>query len=138
MSIDAISAALIPQALPTVARAEPSAQATEQFSALMSTTEASPLTAVPAALQSVFAPNPEATVPTLGTQILSGLRGASTDFSDKWQQIRHTLDGMSGQPAVSDVLRLQTQLLQVSVGTEVVGKGISKMTQNIESLVRIS
>jgi type III secretion protein I len=45
---------------------------------------------------------------------------------------------MGAQPAISDMLRLQTELLQVSVQYELVGKAVSRSTQNIDTLVRMS
>ena len=62
----------------------------------------------------------------------------ATDFSDTWKDIAHGLDGMGAQPAISDMLRLQTELLQVSVQYELVGKAVSRSTQNIDTLVRMS
>jgi type III secretion protein I len=139
VEIAALTAALTAQTLTAApaARAEPAQLATEQFNAIMNAPTDPALGAVPAALQSVFAPAAGAE-PTLGGQILSGLRGVATDFSDTWKDIAHNLDGMGAQPAVSDMLRLQTELLQVSVQYELVGKAVARSTQNIDTLVRMS
>ncbi|MGA0583177.1 MAG: type III secretion system inner rod subunit SctI [Castellaniella sp.] len=141
MEIAALTAALGAQALPATqpaARAEPASLATERFNALMNAPQDPALGGVPAALQSVFAAPPPDGAPTLGGQILTGLRGVATDFSDKWKDVAHSLDGMGAQPAISDMLRLQTELLQVSVQYELVGKAVSRSTQNIDTLVRMS
>ena len=141
MEIAALSSTLMAQALPAaapVARTEPAALAAERFNAIMNAPEAAPLTGVSAALHSAFAPAPPDAVPTLGGQILSGLRGMSADFSDKWHGIANGLDSMGAQPAISDMLRLQAQLVQVSVQYELVGKAVSRSTQNIDTLVRMS
>jgi len=141
MEIAALTAALGAQALPAAtpaARAEPASLATERFNALMNAPLEPQLGSVPAALQSAFAaPLPDA-VPTLGGQILSGLRSMATDFSGKWQDIVHSMDGLGTRPAVSDMLRLQTELLQVSVQYELVGKAVARSTQNIDTMVRMS
>lgn len=141
MEIAALTASLGAQTLPatqSAARAEPASLVTERFNALMNAPQDPALGGVPAALQSAFAAAPPDASPTLGGQILSGLRGVATDFSDKWKDVAHSLDGMGGQPAVSDMLRLQTELLQVSVQYELVGKAVSRSTQNVDTLVRMS
>ena len=141
MEIAALTAALGAQTLPAaapVARAEPASLATERFNALMSAPQEPALNGVSAALQSAFPAAAPDAAPPLGGQILSGLRGVATDFSDTWKDIAHGLDGMGAQPAISDMLRLQTELLQVSVQYELVGKAVSRSTQNIDTLVRMS
>ena len=141
MEIASLTAALGAQALPAagaVARAEPASLATERFNALMNAPQEPSLSGVSAALQSAFAATPPDAAPTLGGQILSGLRGVATEFSDKWQNVARSLDGMGARPAISDMLRLQTDLMQVSVQYELVGKAVSRSTQNIDTLVRMS
>ncbi|MFC4297782.1 type III secretion system inner rod subunit SctI [Castellaniella hirudinis] len=140
MEIAALTAALGAQALPAApaVRAEPADLAAERFNALMSAPLDPALNGVAAALQSAFVAAPLDAAPTLGGQILSGLRGVATEFSGKWQNIAHGLDGLGAQPAISDMLRLQTELLQVSVQYELVGKAVSRSTQNIDTLVRMS
>ena len=139
MEIAAMTAALgaLPEATPVV-RTEPVDLAAERFIAMMNAPEP-PLNGVSAALQSAFAPSaPDAAQATLGGQILSGLKGVATDFSGKWGAITQGLDQMGGKPAISDLLRLQTELLQVSVQYELVGKAVSRSTQNIDTLIRMS
>lgn len=141
MEIAALSSTLLAHTLPAaepVTRTEPAALAAERFNAIMNAPETPPLTGVSAALQSAFSVTPPDAGGTLGGQILSGLRGISADFSDKWHGIARSLDGMGAQPAISDMLRLQTELLQVSVQYELVGKAVSRSTQNIDTLVRMS
>ena len=135
MEIAALSAVLVapaqalPPAVPTA-----DALATERFNAIMNGPDSAGVTGV----QSSFPIAPLDTTPTLGGQILSGLRSVSTDFSAKWQSINSGLENMGAQPAVSEMLRLQSQLLQVSVQYELVGKAVSRSTQNIDTLVRMS
>lgn len=75
---------------------------------------------------------------TLGTQILSGLNNASTDYAQKWKNVTAGLDGMAHNPSASSMLKVQSELLQVSLQYELVGKAVSRSTQNIDTLVRMS
>lgn len=138
MEIAALSAALMP-ALTT--QATPPAQlATERFNAVMNApdVDAPALTGLQAALQTAFAAPVDAAPQTLGNQILSSLRSTTTEYAEKWQGISGRLDAMATQPSVADMMRLQADLLHVSVNYEMVSKAVSRTTQNIDSLVRMS
>ncbi|MGE8658753.1 MAG: type III secretion system inner rod subunit SctI [Achromobacter sp.] len=138
MEITALSAAMAP-VLETV-KTTPSELATERFAQLMAAPDASApaLSGVHAALQSAFTPAADAAPATLGNQILASLRSTTSEYSEKWQNISGRLDAMSSAPAIADMLRLQADLVQVSVQYELVGKAVSRTTQNIDSLVRMS
>jgi type III secretion protein I len=138
MEIAALSAALPPI---LNAPATPPAQlATERFNAVMNApdVDAPALTGLQAALQTAFAPPVDAAPQTLGNQILASLRNTTTEYSEKWQGISGRLDAMGAQPSVADMMRLQADLLHVSVNSEMVSKAVSRTTQNIDSLVRMS
>jgi type III secretion protein I len=66
------------------------------------------------------------------------LRASAGEFSEKWQGIASGLDSMGTQPHMADLLRLQTNLVQASVQYELVGKAVSRSTQNVDALVRMS
>ena len=138
MEIAAVSAALVTQtqALPVVPSAQP--LATERFNAVMNVPDVQPLAGTQAVLQVSFAPAPLETSPTLGGQILSGLRSMSADFSSKWQNLATGIDNMSIQPTVVDMVRTQRQLLDVSVHYDLISKVTSRTSQNIDSIVRMS
>lgn len=138
MEIAALSAALAP--LQSASLAQPGQLAMERFNALMAAPEAGTpaLTGLQAALQSAFTPAVDSAPATLGNQILASLRSTTTEYSEKWQNISGRLDAMSSAPAIADMLRLQADLVQVSVQYELVGKAVSRTTQNIDSLVRMS
>lgn len=142
MEIAALSAAL-PPVLNTPATT-PAQLATERFNAVMNAPAvdepgaAPPLSGLQAALQTAFAPPVDAAPQTLGNQILSSLRTTTTEYADKWQGISGRLDAMGSRPNVADMMRLQADLLQVSVNYEMVSKAVSRTTQNIDSLVRMS
>ena len=138
MEIAALTQAMAPALTPVAPLAEPSALATERFSALMSAPVEPGLTGVQAALQSAFGPATAEPLPTLGNQILASLQSSTAEFSQKWQGISGGLDQIADRPAVADMLRVQADLLQVSVQYELVGKAVSRSTQNVDALVRMS
>src|SRR5690606_11514616 len=111
--------------------------AAEQFKSLMGAPDAASATqAVHAAVQAMFAPPVDA-LPTLGNQILQSLQGSATEFAQKWQNIAGGLEQIAAEPKMADMMRVQAELLQVSVHYELVGKGISRATQDVDSLVRM-
>lgn len=138
MEIAALTQAMAPALPPAAPLAEPSALATERFNALMAAPVQPELTGVQSALQSAFGPAAPEALPTLGNQILASLQSSTTEFSQKWQGIAGGLEQMGERPAVADMLRMQAELLQVSVQYELVGKAVSRSTQNVDALVRMS
>lgn len=140
MEIAALSAALMPAL--TAPAAPPAQLATERFNAVMNAPDAAGpapvLTGLQSALQTAFAPPVDAAPQTLGNQILASLRSTTTEYSEKWLGISGRLDAMATQPSVADMMRLQADLLHVSVNYEMVSKAVSRTTQNIDSLVRMS
>lgn len=141
MEIAAVALQGIAQAAAEPAVTPPAADAlvTERFNAMM----AAPLAPLPgvelnattAAVQGALSPLDPA--PSLGGRILDGMREATGELAGKWQNIAGRLDGMAAQPSIADMLRLQTDLLQVSVQYELVSKGVTKSTQNVDSMVRM-
>ena len=128
----------VPAATPLGA---PSTLATERFNAIMNApdvaTVSGPLSAPSAVVQAPL-PTLDKTAPTLGNQILSSLRTTAADFSQKWQNIAVSLDKTVTQPNIADMLRVQSELVQVSVQYELVGKAVSRTTQNIDAMVKMS
>ncbi len=120
----------------------PTSLATERFNAIMNAPDMGTVTgAVPSTAtiaQAPITPLIDTTSPTLGNQILSGLRTTAADFSQKWQNIAVGLDKTVTQPNIADMLRLQSELMQVSVQYELVGKAVSRTTQNIDAMVKMS
>lgn len=139
-----IAAVAIAQLAPLPAAtppAPPTTLATERFNAIMNGpdmgTVTGPLSVSPTVVQTVPAPL-DTTAPTLGNQILSSLRSTAADFSQKWQNIAVGLDKTVTQPNIADMLRVQSELVQVSVQYELVGKAVSRTTQNIDAMVKMS
>lgn len=71
---------------------------------------------------------------TLGDAILQGLQTASTDITNAWRATGEVLN--KPDITVSDMLRVQTMLLQSSVQYELVGKAVSKSTQSLENILK--
>lgn len=73
---------------------------------------------------------------TLGDMILSGLKSTSADFQDKWASVQRVLEG-GNLTSVSEMIKLQMGVTQMSVQYEVLGKAVSRSTQNIDQLVKM-
>ncbi len=71
---------------------------------------------------------------TLGDAILQGLQSASNDITNAWRATGEVLN--KPDITVSDMLRVQTMLLQSSVQYELVGKAVSKSTQSLENILK--
>ena len=112
--------------------------ATERFNAIMNGPDLAGVSGIQALTQSSMTVAPLDVAPTLGGQILAGLRDAGTGMSSKWQSVVGGLDSMSVQPSVSEMLRVQSDLLQLSFQYELVGKAVAKSTENVNTLVRMS
>jgi type III secretion protein I len=75
---------------------------------------------------------------TLGSQILATLNSASNQYTAAWNDTKLRLERVSRQESMVDMLRLQSDMLQMSVQYELVGKVVARSTQNIDTLVRMS
>lgn len=73
---------------------------------------------------------------SLGERILNGLSGASSDFQQSLSKVSAALDA-SSQTSPSDLLKLQLNLTQVTIQYDLIGKVISRTTQNIDQMVKI-
>ncbi|MFY4258004.1 type III secretion system inner rod subunit SctI [Achromobacter xylosoxidans] len=123
-------------------RAPASARAMEQFAAAFGVSagddvKASAVDAAPASFLERTLAVADAT-PTLGSQILNGLRAGVAGFSDKWTGMAARLNAVAEQPEMGNLLRLQADMLQLSVQYEVVGKAVTRSTQNLDTLVRMN
>lgn len=73
---------------------------------------------------------------TLGESILEGMNNLSHDFDETRRAVRASLDPGHAM-TFSDALRLQLTLTELSIQNELVGKAISRSTQNIDQLVKM-
>lgn len=122
---------------PSVAdRVVPSDLAVQRFNEIMQAAPGAQPTAGALAVQSALGAQ-AASPATLGSRILDSVQRTSTELSSRWQQVSATLDRSGHTLSVTDMLRIQTDLVQVSVQYELVGKAVAKSAQDVDSLVRI-
>ena len=79
-------------------------------------------------------PASETTKNTLGDAILTGLQSASDDLGQRFSQAQTMLTGPD--LSVADAMRLQLSIMQASMQYELINKGVSKMTQNIDQVLK--
>ncbi len=115
------------------ALAVPDARAAERFAEIM---QATPVSADPAATEVLPAAVLPATQQTMGDKILGGLNSLSTDFQQSWKSVTTMVESGS-MSTMTDMLKLQMNLTQMSIQYDLIGKGISRSTQNVEQLVKI-
>jgi type III secretion protein I len=118
------------------ALAAPDARAAERFAEIMQAGPVSmgPVTA--AAPEVLPAAVSTATTQTIGDKILGGLSSLSTDFQQSWKSVAAVVNN-DGMVTTNDMLKLQMNLTQMSVQYDLLGKAISRSTQNVEQLVKI-
>lgn len=76
--------------------------------------------------------------PSVGDRILQGMENVSQTFRNSWEGVNKLLDTTHADTGnVQDMLKLQMQLTQVAFEYDLVGKLVSRSTQNIDQLVRV-
>ena len=116
----------------------PDAAATTRFSEMMAApvdgavpAQAAPVTG---AIDQAYPPVPAAGG-TIGDSVLNGLRNMSSDFQQSWQKVHAALD--TPNVTITELLKLQMGLTQMSIQYDMVGKAISRSTQNLDQLVKL-
>lgn len=79
------------------------------------------------------APDPNASI---GDRILSGMQSLSSDVQQSWQTVKTALDN-PGNMTTAEMLKLQMGLTQMSIQYDLVGKAISRSTQNLDQLLKM-
>lgn len=141
--MDIIASPLVANTVPALAApaltpAVPDASATARFAELM---QAPPLPA-PVAADTVAATTaggagqPQAAT-SVGDRILAGMQGVTSEFQAAWKSVSASVDAGPQGMGMQDLLKLQLQLVQVSVQYDLVGKAVSRSTQNFDQLVRV-
>ena len=87
-----------------------------------------------AAQPTVQAPGGTGAAPSLGDTILGTLQDLSADTRQRYAQIGEVL--AKPDLNMSDLMSLQFTLLQTSLQFEIASKGISKLAQNIDSVLK--
>lgn len=111
------------------------ANASARFAALMEAEAPDRAGAVSSVQESDVLLPPPVERSTLGDAILGSVRQMSSDFSFKWAQVQQLVD--QDVTSMQDLLRMQIAMTQSSVQYEMIGKAISKSTQNFDQLVRL-
>jgi type III secretion protein I len=130
-----VSARLEPLAGASVT-APPNAAATQQFAALMQAPAAEPVAAAATATPSTSAPAVTGS-PSVGDKIINGMQNVSSEFRETWTRVSDTLRADSPQMGMQEMLSLQLHLTQASVQYDLLGKAVSRSTQNFDQLVRV-
>lgn len=139
--VNTLAASTLPTASTGLAAATPGDA--ERFAQLMQAAPTSVRPVPEATLASAAAPatpvvtGADAPVQNVGERILSGMQNISQDMKQKWSVVSQTLQDGGNNLTMQDMLRLQLHLTQASVQYEVLGKAISKSTQNFDQLVRV-
>ena len=137
--MEVLATSLTPQLLPTAASSPVPASSSdaERFAQLMAPPPQD-LSAVAntVAVQQAGTPAIGAHAP-VGDRILQGMQNISQDLQKQWSAVQQTLNDGGNQLSMQDMLKLQLHLTQASVQYEVLGKAISKSTQNFDQLVRV-
>lgn len=131
--------------LPTVAsvnlpRVAPDALATAQFAQIMAAPQTAASTVIQEGQAVAVAPNVPRTneSASLGDRILQGLENLSTEFRGSMNSVETALKANVTQAQnLQDMLLLQHQLIRVSYQFDLIGKAVSRATQNIDQLVRM-
>ena len=74
---------------------------------------------------------------TLGDNILNGLQRMSSEMQQTWSNVGAALGGAGQNLGMRDMLRMQLGLSTMSIQYELVGKAVSRSTQNIDQLVKL-
>jgi len=133
LATPAVVSTLPPLAAPAVQPAAPNDLAAARFSALM---QAPPAAATPTA-QAAAAAAHAAEPHSVGDRILAGMQSVSGEFQSAWKSVSASLDANAETMGMQDLLKLQMHLVQVSVQYDLVGKAVSRSTQNFDQLVRV-
>ncbi|QEA13166.1 type III secretion system inner rod subunit SctI [Comamonas flocculans] len=123
-----------PAAEPPALAAGPDALAAARFQSLMQAPPAE-LTAPAAAAQQALGSAAPLSV-SLGDRILSGMQHTAGSVQGTWRSVADKLNSPLPMDT-REMLQVQLQLSQVAVQYELLGKAISRSTQNIDQLVRI-
>lgn len=138
-SLAAVTSATQALSAPPAALAPPDSLAAARFSAIMGHQPTPVAEAVQAALAPAAAGTGiAATAPgSMGERILSGMNNVSSDFQSAWKSVSTVLENGDKNMQMQDLLKLQLQLVQVSVQYDLVGKAVSRSTQNLDQLLRL-
>jgi type III secretion system YscI/HrpB-like protein len=123
------------QASPSALPAPAAANDAERFRSLMQTDPAATAPAPTASdLGQPLAVGKGPEGPSIGQTILGAMQDLSADTRARFAKAEEVLS--KPDLSMSDLLTLQFTLLQTSVQFEIASKGISKMAQNVDSVLK--
>jgi len=129
------------QRLAASVTAPPEAAATQRFSELMRPAAAESAGAVVAAVPAPDAPALEPAAAkgpgSVGDQILNGMQNVSDEFRGHWTRVSEMLRAHNPELSMESMLKLQMHLTQASMQYDMLGKAVSRATQNFDQLVRV-
>jgi type III secretion protein I len=132
--IDSLSPARLEPALSvSQVAAAPNAAAVQQFTALMQAPAPEAVAAASGTTEAAAVTGPQ----SVGDRVLNGMQSVSQDFRESWKRAAATLDPDGAAMDLGQMLSLQLHLTQASVQFDLVGKAISRSTQNLDQLVRV-
>jgi type III secretion protein I len=141
--MDIVASPLVASTLPALSApaltpAVPDASAAARFAALMQAPPAAPAgVAQPVTATAADSAIPPVAPTSVGDRILAGMQGVSGEFQSAWKSVSASLNAGPDTMGMQDLLKLQLQLVQVSVQYDLVGKAVSRSTQNFDQLVRV-
>lgn len=116
--------------------AAPDAAAVQRFAALMQPPAPAP-EAVGAAVGTASVQAAAIAPQSFGDRVLSGMQSVSNDFRESWTRAAGTLEPDGAAMSMQQMMSLQLHLTQASVQYDLMGKAISRSTQNFDQLVRV-
>lgn len=129
------------QRLAASVTAAPDAAATQRFSALMQPSAAEGVGAVVAALPAADMPALEPAAvkgpASVGDRVLNGMQNVSDEFRGHWTRVSEMLRAHNPELSMESMLKLQMHLTQASMQYDMLGKAVSRATQNFDQLVRV-
>lgn len=114
--------------------AAPDAAAVQRFAALMQPPAPE---AVAAAVGTASVQAAAIAPQSFGDRVLSGMQSVSNDFRESWTRAAGTLEPDGAAMSMQQMMSLQLHLTQASVQYDLMGKAISRSTQNFDQLVRV-
>lgn len=114
--------------------AAPEAAAVQRFAALMQPPAPE---AVGAAVGTASVQAAAIAPQSFGDRVLSGMQSVSNDFRESWTRAAGTLEPDGAAMSMQQMMSLQLHLTQASVQYDLMGKAISRSTQNFDQLVRV-
>lgn len=87
--------------------------------------------------ESVSGTTPATGPPSLGDAILSGLTQVTSGFQQAWDNVRVGVPSEMAAMSLSEMYEKQIQLFDFSLQVQTLGHGVSKVSQDLNELLKI-